>query len=62
LPGRLLDPRRAIRKESISEVVYNDGSITLVHLADGVEIILGKRTRRHGSKGRSGAEDAKRRG
>jgi cell division protein FtsQ len=32
----------AIKKDSISEVVYNEGSITLINLAEGVEIILGK--------------------
>lgn len=32
----------AIKKDSISEVIYNEGSITLINLAEGVEIILGK--------------------
>jgi cell division protein FtsQ len=33
---------RSIKKDSISEVIDTDGSITLVYLGDGVEIILGK--------------------
>jgi cell division protein FtsQ len=53
----------AIRKESISEVVYNEGSITLVHMADGVEIILGKEDQKARLKRASAVlEDAKKRG
>jgi cell division protein FtsQ len=33
---------KAIRRDSISEVIDTDGSITLVYLDDGVEVILGK--------------------
>lgn len=33
---------KSIKKDSISEVIDTDGSITLVYLGDGVEVILGK--------------------
>lgn len=53
----------AIRKESIAEVVYNDGGITLVHMADGVEIILGKEDQKARLKRATAVlEDAKKRG
>lgn len=52
-----------IKRESISEVVHNDGSITLVHDADGVEIILGKEDQKARLKRAATVlEDAKRRG
>ncbi len=31
-----------VKRESISEVIYDEGNITLVNVGDGVEIILGK--------------------
>ncbi len=33
---------KSVRRESISEVIDTDGSVTLVYAGDGVEIILGK--------------------
>ncbi len=36
------DRRGIIKKDDLSEVVYNEGNITLFSLNDGVEIILGK--------------------
>ena len=35
-----------VRREAISEVINNEGSITLVNLGEGVEIILGKEDQR----------------
>ncbi len=36
------DRRGIVKKDDLSEVVYNEGNITLFSLNDGVEIILGK--------------------
>jgi cell division protein FtsQ len=53
----------AIKKDSISEVVYNEGSITLINLADGVEIILGKEDQKARLKRASQVlEDVRKRG
>jgi cell division protein FtsQ len=52
-----------IKKESLSEVVYNEGNLTLYDLQDGVEIILGKEEQKERlKKAITVLDDAKRRG
>ena len=57
------DRRGIIKKDDLSEVVYNEGNITLFSLNDGVEIILGKEERSERlKKAVAVLEDAKKRG
>ena len=57
------DRRGIIKKDDLSEVMYNEGNITLFSLNDGVEIILGKEERPERLKRAIAVlEDAKRRG
>ena len=57
------DRRGIIKKDDLSEVVYNEGNITLFSLNDGVEIILGKEQRSERLKRAIAVlEDAKKRG
>lgn len=52
-----------IKKETISEIVYNEGSLTLFSMGDGVEIILGKEDQKERlKKAIAVLEDAKKRG
>ncbi|MGD0232910.1 MAG: cell division protein FtsQ/DivIB [Syntrophorhabdales bacterium] len=54
---------KAIKRDSISEVIDTDGSITLVYLGDGVEIILGKEDQKARLKRATAVlEDVRRRG
>jgi len=57
------DRRGIIKKDDLSEVMYNEGNITLFSLNDGVEIILGKEERPERLKRAIAVlEDAKKRG
>jgi cell division protein FtsQ len=57
------DRRGIIKKDDLSEVMYNEGNITLFSLNDGVEIILGKEERSERLKRAIAVlEDAKKRG
>ena len=57
------DRRGIIKKDDLSEVMYNEGNITLFSLNDGVEIILGKEERPERLKRAVAVlEDAKKRG
>ena len=57
------DRRGIIKKDDLSEVVYNEGNITLFSLNDDVEIILGKEERSERLKRAIAVlEDAKKRG
>ncbi len=52
-----------IKKDAVSEVAYNDGSITIFGMGDGVEIILGKEDQKGRLKRATAVlEDAKKRG
>lgn len=52
-----------IKKDAVSEVAYNDGSITIFCMGDGVEIILGKEDQKGRLKRAIAVlEDAKKRG
>ena len=54
---------KAIKRDSISEVIDTEGSITLVYLGDGVEIILGKEDQKARLKRATAVlEDVRRRG
>jgi cell division protein FtsQ len=57
------DRRGIVKKDDLSEVMYNEGNITLFSLNDGVEIILGKEERSERLKRAIAVlEDAKKRG
>jgi cell division protein FtsQ len=57
------DRQGIVRKDDLSEVVYNDGDVTLFSLSDGVEIILGKEERAGRLKRAMAVlQDAKKRG
>jgi cell division protein FtsQ len=54
---------KAIKRDSISEVIDTEGSITLVYLGDGVEVILGKEDQKARLKRATAVlEDVRRRG
>jgi cell division protein FtsQ len=54
---------KSIKRDSISEVIDTDGSITLVYLGDGVEVILGKEDQKARLKRATAVlEDVRRRG
>jgi cell division protein FtsQ len=54
---------KTIKRDSISEVIDTDGSITLVHLDDGVEVILGKEDQKERLKRATAVlEDVRKRG
>ena len=54
---------KSIKGDSISEVIDTDGSITLVYLGDGVEVILGKEDQKARLKRATAVlEDVRRRG
>ncbi len=54
---------KSFKRESISEVIDTEGSITLVYLGDGVEVILGKEDRTARLKRATAVlEDVRRRG
>ena len=57
------DRQGIVKKDDLSEVMYNEGNITLFSLNDGVEIILGKEERSERLKRAIAVlEDAKKRG
>ena len=57
------DRQGIVKKDDLSEVMYNEGNITLFSLNDGVEIILGKEERPERLKRAVAVlEDAKKRG
>jgi cell division septal protein FtsQ len=54
---------KSIKRDSISEVIETDGSITLVYLGDGVAVILGKEDQKARLKRATAVlEDVRRRG
>jgi cell division protein FtsQ len=54
---------KSIKRDSLSEVIDTDGSITLVYLGDGVEVILGKEDQKARLKRATAVlEDVRRRG
>ena len=57
------DRQGIMKKDDLSEAVYNEGNVTLFSLNDGVEIILGKEERPERLKRAVAVlEDAKKRG